>query len=166
MWVRERVEKWSTFLSDALRFLKQHRFLESSLAAPVCPSVGSNMWMKMGIQHQGENRSNRRKTCPSAGFPPQISRVLTWDRTRASAVRRQWPTASAMARPNEWVNESDTWFPQRYTLWPKTRLSIHYIIQCALSVRLRWGCRNSWTSYIYNNIAQRDGSTPRDEIKG
>jgi hypothetical protein len=50
------------------------------------------------------NRSTGRKPAPVPLYPPQIPHDLTWDRTRAAAVRSQRLTAWAMSRPNRLSN--------------------------------------------------------------
>jgi hypothetical protein len=45
------------------------------------------------------NRSTRRKPAPVPLCPPQISRDLTWVRTRAAAVGSRWLTSWVMAWP-------------------------------------------------------------------
>ena len=40
----------------------------------------------------GENRSNRRKTCPNATLSTINGTVLAWYRTRACAARAKLPT--------------------------------------------------------------------------
>jgi len=46
-------------------------------------------------------RGTRKEPTPFSLSPPQMPRGLTWDRTRASAVRGRRLTARAVARPSE-----------------------------------------------------------------
>jgi hypothetical protein len=85
------------------------------------------------------------KPIPVPLCPPQISRELDWDRTRVSAVRGQWLTAWAMARPKltlTWIMKFSTYRTVNTLLLGNKSRPIN-VIEGILAV-----CSESYTIYL------------------
>ena len=84
--------------------------LGSFQASRVCPLVGTKsrwrwVWGISGMIMTGKNRDIRWKNpVPVPLYPPQISHILAWHRTRVSAVRSQRLTVWTMALPSNVIN--------------------------------------------------------------
>jgi hypothetical protein len=71
---------------------------------PIVPALGDCEDREFGGMKIGRgNQSTRRKVAPTPNCPPQIPLDQTRTRTRASSVRSLRLTASAMARPHQYV---------------------------------------------------------------
>ena len=76
---------------SALRYPKQHCFMKAPILPPLCLSCNCGIKMKMSMELSGmiltgENRSDRRKSCPIA---PSPSTLLT-----CSGQGSNWPSAA------------------------------------------------------------------------
>ena len=111
---------------SALRYPKQHCFMKASMLPPLCPSRKCSTKMELSIELSGmiltgENRSDRRKSCPIA---PSSS---TW-----SGQGSNWPSEAKGWWQTTWTKgykkvkvllSNAPLFPKKHWFWKVSVLS-------------------------------------------